>query len=254
MFDLYQDIFSRRGAAYHAAMALAPLARKEEFDLVLAGSSLEAGHTICDMPAGGGYLQNFLDVAGVEIIAVENTEAFYEECRRNPGVQARLCPLDSTGLGEGTVDHVVSLAGLHHAESRASVFAEMQRILRPGGTLCIADVMEGSSVARFLDECVDSYNSMGHSGDFLRDTWLTELNAAGFIDVNRRDESFGWNFRDEEEMVSFCRLLFGMDRASDEEIRQGIDSYVGYTRTAQGIRMNWKLAYVRATRAFTGEN
>ena len=248
MFDIYEDIFNHRGQAYHAAMRFAPLARKREFEFALRGAGLAPGDTVCDLPSGGGYLSGFIDVPQIKTISVENTHVFYEECRRLPGVEARLCPLDATGLSDGSADYVVSLAGLHHAANRRTVFVEMNRILAPGKNICIADVVADSAVAWFLDEFVDAHNSMGHTGDFFHESWIAELAAAGFAGMEWHEEAYTWDFSGEEEMTQFCRLLFGLDLATPQVVRRGIQNYLGYSLSAGGCRMNWGLAYLRAAK------
>jgi SAM-dependent methyltransferase len=250
MFDLYQDIFHRRGAAYHAAMELVPWARADEFKHALAGIPLQSGQTVCDIPSGGGYLGAFIATSGVNILAVENTDSFYAKCKENPRVTAIYRPLEATGIDSAAVDYVISLAGLHHAADRQAVFHEMYRIARPGGRICVADVIDGSDVALFLDEYVDANNSMGHVGDFLGPHWIGELEAAGFRDVWGEEERYTWNFSDEAEMGNFCRLLFGIDMAPPERISEAIGDYLGYETNTVGCRMNWGLAFLRGRKPF----
>ena len=78
VFDTYKDIFNKRGKAYHEAMALAPDARKQEFDLILEQAQIKEGQTICDMPSGGGYLQYYLPEFDIDLISVESSREFFE--------------------------------------------------------------------------------------------------------------------------------------------------------------------------------
>jgi hypothetical protein len=66
----YAEIFERRAASYHAAMAKYPRARRREFEAVVELLDIAAGQLLVDAPAGGGYLRRFV-AHGAEIIGVD---------------------------------------------------------------------------------------------------------------------------------------------------------------------------------------
>lgn len=244
MFDSYHDIFNARGAAYHLGMERYPHARDAEFGLVVEAAAPAPGDVIVDMPSGGGYLRPYLP-DDVRFIAVETTEAFYERCT-GAGIERRLCPLSDTGLAGGSVDTLISLAGLHHVEDRPEVFGEVFRVLRPGGQFVAADVRAGSAVDTFLNGFVDAHNSMGHKGRFIDDTLRDDLRGAGFAIVEDRPAPYDWRFASEAAMVDCCTLLFGLDRATPEQVLQGIADTVGYETGPGECRMHWELQLVIA--------
>ncbi|MEM6286468.1 MAG: methyltransferase domain-containing protein [Bacteroidota bacterium] len=250
MFDSYQDIFNQRGAAYHEGMLRYPEARRHEFALVLDAAQLQPGDTVVDMPSGGGYLRDRIDTPDVEVIAVETTQAFYDQCRERPGLQRRLGPLSETGLPEASVDVVVSLAGLHHVDDRAGVFAEVVRILRPGGRFVAADVRAGSPVEGFLDSFVNAHNSMGHEGAFVDDRFRDAMRGAGFEIERDETAAYPWIFDSPEAMVDGCTLVFGLDEATPEAVRAGIDRWLGVTE-ADGVEMAWELQLIVGRRPMT---
>lgn len=250
MFNLYHDIFGQRGASYHAAMSRFPLARREEFARILEDAALFPGQRLCDMPAGGGYLPGFLSVPGIEVVAVESTPAFYDACRQAPVQEAVLAPLSQTGLPWASFDAVVSLAGLHHVDALLPIFEEASRILKPGGVFCVADVVAGGAVGAFLNTFVDLHSSLGHRGDFVDHGWLDALETAGFQLERYEEAPLHWHFGDAPEMAEFCQMLFGIDRATLDEVLAGIREYLGYGLSAAGCRMRWGLAYIRARKRF----
>ena len=77
MFHSYDEIFNKRGNAYHEAMRLAPLARKKEFEIALSGAEIVDGDVLCDLPSGGGYLADHLprDLK-LRYIAIDPAEVF----------------------------------------------------------------------------------------------------------------------------------------------------------------------------------
>ncbi|WP_420456878.1 class I SAM-dependent methyltransferase [Rubrivirga sp.] len=247
MFDSYQDIFNQRGVAYHQAMLRYPEARRHEFALVLDAARLCPGDVVVDMPSGGGYLRDWIGTEGVEVVAIETTQAFYDQCPERPGLQRRLSPLDQTGLPDASADVVISLAGLHHVDDKAGVFAEVHRILQPGGRFVAADVRAGSRVEGFLDTFVDAHNSMGHTGTFVDDGFRAALAGAGFEVARDETAAYPWVFGSADEMVDCCTLMFGLDRATPDHVRSGIAEWLGSTE-ADGCEMNWELQILVASR------
>jgi len=137
MFDTYAEIFAQRAADYHYAMTTSPRARDAEFNAVLDPIRDRPQGLVCDMPSGGGYLAEYLPEA-LDYIAIDPATDFFVEWPRP--LQRLLAEITNVPLADQSVDFVVSLAGLHHEPSLAKVFAEMRRLLRPGGRLVIIDL------------------------------------------------------------------------------------------------------------------
>ena len=163
MFDTYEEIFAARAGSYQHAMEMLPGARDREFLAMIEPLQGITGKTVCDMPAGGGYLHRHLP-GDVRYVAVEPSETFIANCPTEPGCSALRAPIERVPLETGSVDHVVSLAGLHHCPDLGAVFREMRRLVRNGSTVVIADVEQGSGPAEFLNIYVDKHNPLGHRG------------------------------------------------------------------------------------------
>ena len=245
MFNTYADIFNKRGVAYHEAMRRYPVARDEEFSAMIRLMEPQKGQIIVDMPSGGGYLRRYLGANSVQLVAIETTEAFYSQCEEDEHTKSMLCNLNDTKLPSASVDTVVSMAGLHHVEDRSAVFQEVHRILKPGGTFCAADVESGSVIDGFLDTFVNQHNSMGHEGKFIDSHFREALRGASFnIELDELVE-YPWKFTSVEQMVDYCILMFGLDAATPEEVRNGIAAYQGYKNDEQKCDMNWQLRFIR---------
>jgi SAM-dependent methyltransferase len=248
MFTSYKDIFNQRSNLYHQAMVTYPLARKEEFKQILQLADLEDGHVICDIPSGGCYISDFIDQR-VKIISIETSAEFIRCSQSQAQENNAVIVCDSFAelpLISESVDRAISLAGLHHQDRKSDFYQESYRLLKKGGILGIADVRKGSGVDGFLNVFVDRYNSMGHKGKFLDEQTKNELEAVGFKVAYHSPISFYWKFDSLQNMIEYCRLLFGIDKANDPQILEGIKQFLGYQILANQYCLNWELYFFKA--------
>src|SRR5436190_15029445 len=148
VFDTYAQILAKRAGEYHHAMKASPHARDPEFLAVMDPiRDLPAG-TVCDMPSGGGYLAEYL-LPEMKYLAVDPASGFFVQWPQH--LERVMAEITNVPLPDGSVDYVVSLAGLHHEPSLPLVFNEMRRLLKPGGRVVLMDVAVDTAPARFLN-------------------------------------------------------------------------------------------------------
>jgi SAM-dependent methyltransferase len=241
VFKTYQNIFQERADSYDAAMRMCPDARRAEFALVLEPLSLRTGDTLCDVPAGAGYLWRHVRQSGVRYVGVEPSDLFASLFPSDPGAVSLRCPMNAFDLPDGSLDHLVSLAGLHHEPDLPAIFREMRRVLRRGALAVIADVQEESSTDRFLNCFVADHNPMGHEGVFLNGSASSALQGAGFHVLDDAVHNVGWIFADRQEMGSFLRLLFGVTNATPADTARAAEDILGLDDTGDAIRLAWPL-------------
>lgn len=240
MFDTYESIFNERADSYDGAMADWPYARRAEFEMALAPLPLAAGAVVCDMPAGGGYLHRYL-AEGVDYIAVEPSAHFFGQCPEEAGARRLHCPLTAVPLDDASVDHVVSLAGLHHVLDLDPVFVEMRRLVRPDGWVVIADVDAGSAADDFLNGFVHAHNPMGHVGVFFDQSLPDRLARAGLHIVEDRVVNVPWSFTNADELGAYCRSLFGVRLATARQVAQQIHASFGVRTAPAAVNFDWPL-------------
>jgi SAM-dependent methyltransferase len=254
MFDSYKDIFNQRGRSYHEAMMRYPTARREEFEWAIRYADLAGDMRLCDVPSGGCYLQEWLP-PGMKLVSVETSSEFIQ-CAETPaddGNTIVVCEdLGDIPLESESVERAISLAGSHHLEDRPAFYREVQRILKSQGIFALADVEAGSGVDTFLNGFVDQHNSMGHKGDFLGRETVQELEAAGFQVTKHEPVTYHWRFEQRSQMVDFCRLLFCIDLATEQQVLQAIEDHLDYEESAGQCSMQWGLYFFQAVKPDAG--
>ena len=238
MFDTYAEIFERRASEYHFAMKQWPRARDAEFQSVVEPLAEVADGLVCDMPSGGGYLAEHLR-PGLAYVAVDPASGFFVEWDKPR--QRLTAEITSVPLADGSVDHIVSLAGLHHEPSLPAVFAEMRRLVKRGGRVVIEDAAVDTPPARWLNGFVAANNPMGHDGRFLDDRTAGLLESAGFVVMSEGPVPTPWVFDDCEAAGDFGRHLFGVMGLEPRAVADALAREIGFDTIDGRPHLRWEL-------------
>ncbi|MDM7856599.1 class I SAM-dependent methyltransferase [Cellulomonas alba] len=145
-----------RGAAVYAAT------RPSYPDDAVAWCVPARARDALDLAAGTGKLTASLVARGLDVVAVEPSDAMRGELVAVlPGVDARTGTAEATGLPDASVD-VVTVGQAWHWFDEAAAAAECARVLRPGGVLAV--------LWNLRDEAVDwmaAFSVLLHRGDAL---------------------------------------------------------------------------------------
>ena len=90
--------------------------------------------------------------------------------------------IDEIPLADGSVDVIISNCVINLAEDKGKVIREAFRVLRPGGRLAVADMVELETLSPEVKKRLDSWAGC-ISGTIPVDDYRAALEGAGFADV-----------------------------------------------------------------------
>jgi ubiquinone/menaquinone biosynthesis C-methylase UbiE len=153
--------------------------------------ALARGETVLDLGSGAG-VDAFLAAREVgptgRVIGVDMTPAMLEKARRNAGkagvtnVEFREGRLEALPVEDASVDAVTSNCVINLVPDKGRVFAEVARVLKPGGRLVISDIILDGALPDAVARDVYAYVGCV-SGAMLRDEYFGLLRRAGFAGV-----------------------------------------------------------------------
>lgn len=153
-------------------------------------AGLEPGETVLDLGSGGG-LDVILSARRVgpngRAYGVDFLEEMLDLARANAAeadvdnVEFLHGMIEDVPLPDDSVDVVISNCVLNLAPDKAPVFAEMARVLRPGGRIAISDVVADGGIEPSDDGGAWAECGAGALG---RTTYLRMLTDAGFVDAS----------------------------------------------------------------------
>lgn len=229
----YRLIFQKRANDYHFAMQQYPSARSNEFSNLISTVDFSNINEVLDIPSGGGYLRKFLP-NHVNITSTDFSEGFL-------GDNIKLVSPEKLPFESNTFDAVFSLSGMHHLKDVPQFVEECLRIIKNDGNFIFADVKKGTSIDVFLNHFVNEYNSLGHQGDFFyEDYFIKHPNIQSKI-IQCKYNEYSFLFDSQNSMIHFFKLFFGLDKANDNIIYEGIRDILGIQTTSNGLEVNWGL-------------
>jgi len=150
-------------------------------------AGVQKGEIAADIGAGTGFVTEGLIREGLQVIAVDQSEAMLEEMKRKfasiEGIDYRLGEAEKLPILDEAVDYAFANMYLHHVVSPQKAIKEMVRILKSGGKLVITD-MDEHEFEFLKDEHHDRW--MGFKRKDIRE-WFEEAGLKNVI-VDFADE------------------------------------------------------------------
>jgi SAM-dependent methyltransferase len=157
----------------------------------VAVAELREGETVLDLGSGGG-IDILLSARRVgptgRAIGVDMTDEMLALARRNAqeagaaNVEFRKGTIEALPLDDSSVDVVISNCVINLASDKAAVFAEIARVLKPGGRMGVSDVVADDLLSAEQRAERGSYVGCIAGALSFRE-FRTGLTAAGLTDV-----------------------------------------------------------------------
>ena len=148
----------------------------------------DLGDDVLECGPGPGLTTEVLRSAALNVTAVELDATLAEELQqRLPDIEVVQGDATAMPFETGRFSAVVCFTMLHHiptVELQDAMFAEVCRVLRPGGIFLASDSVASKELAELHDG--DVYNPVPP------ETIMERLTASGFADVDVRSNAFGW--------------------------------------------------------------
>jgi arsenite methyltransferase len=161
----------------------------------LAMAGVGTGETVLDLGSGAGL--DLLIAAGLvgpsgQVIGVDMTDVMIEAARKNvaqagyENVEVRKGLIEALPIEDASVDHVISNCVVNLSPEKDKVFAEVHRVLKPGGRFSIFDIV-AEDLPQELHDHPAAYSACITGALSLSD-YLAGLRAAGLgsVDVAER--------------------------------------------------------------------
>ena len=104
-------------------------------------AGIQPGKRAADIGAGTGFVTEGLIRNGIEVIAVDQSEAMLDELKgKYPDLDCRHGEAEDLPVPDDAVDYVFANMYLHHVERPSKAIKEMTRILKKDGRLVITDL------------------------------------------------------------------------------------------------------------------
>ena len=152
---------------------------------------LKPGETVVDLGSGAG-IDALIAARAVgpdgHVIGVDMTPEMLAKAAANAAaagadhVEFREGRLEALPVDDDTVDAVTSNCVINLVPDKSKVFAEIHRVLKPGGRLVVSDVMLDGELPEIVTQDVMAYVGCV-SGAIQREDYLAMLNAAGLGDI-----------------------------------------------------------------------
>lgn len=110
----------------------------------LLARALPAGLCVADLGCGTGFLTEALAQSGARVLAVDHSERMLAAARhkqRGGDVEFRVGELDALPIADREVDAAFANLVWHHLPDLAAAAAEVFRVLKPGGTAVVSDLL-----------------------------------------------------------------------------------------------------------------
>ncbi len=183
----------------------------------VAMASISEGETVVDLGSGGG-IDVFLAARKTgpqgRVIGIDMTQEMIELARRNAiktgleNVEFHLAEIADMPLEDNSVDCVISNCVINLVADKDAAYAEIFRILKPGGRLAISDIALRKTLPKDIQESMAAWTSCV-AGAISIDDNRQKLERAGFAAIEVLDAGSDLNAYKQGGVSGCCTPVSG---------------------------------------------
>ncbi len=154
-------------------------------------AGLKPGQTVLDLGSGAGLdvfvARNEVGTSG-HVIGVDMTAEMVAKARENTeqsgfdNVEFRLGEIEHLPVRSNTIDVVISNCVLNLVPDKQRAFAEIFRVLKPGGHFCISDIVSSQVLPDWIKDIAEAYAGCV-SGAIPKQDYLSLIQKTGFENI-----------------------------------------------------------------------
>lgn len=154
-------------------------------------AGIKEGDIVVDLGSGAGndvFVARAIAGDSGKVIGIDMTEEMIAKANRNnqklgyKNVEFKLGDIENMPLENSIADVVVSNCVLNLVPDKQKAFAEIYRILKPGGHFCVSDIVIKGNLPENLKKSAEMYAGCV-SGAIQQDSYLKIIEESGFKNV-----------------------------------------------------------------------
>ena len=160
-------------------------------------AAMNEGDTVLDLGSGAGndvFIARQVVGETGKVIGVDFTDAMINKARKNAeklklnNVEFRYGDIEDLPVSDDSVDVVISNCVLNLVPDKEKTFAEIARVLKPGGHFAVSDIVtENAQVPKEIIDATSMYVGC-ISGALMKDEYIGHIKKAGFKNIEIRKE------------------------------------------------------------------
>lgn len=159
-------------------------------------AKIRKGDTVIDLGSGAGndcFVARAITGEAGKVIGIDMTEAMIDKARENAeklgfnNVEFRLGEIEKMPVTANRADVIVSNCVLNLVPDKQKAFAEVFRVLKPGGHFSISDVVLQGELPENVIKAGELYAGC-ISGAMQKKDYLDVISAAGFVNITLQKE------------------------------------------------------------------
>ena len=160
-------------------------------------AGIKPGQTVLDLGSGAGldvFVARSIVGDSGHVIGVDMTPEMIDKAKANTAkmgytnVEFLYGDIETLPLDDHSVDVVISNCVLNLVPDKEKAFAEIYRVLKPGGHFCVSDIVLSGELPENIQKAAELYVGCV-SGAMEKELYMDVIHKAGFTDLTTAKEN-----------------------------------------------------------------